>query len=539
MSGCVDLVSGVGQLAQNATMGIAALCGQPNVPPAAGDPASAQNSRDFALASSRQRTPQLAALGKAKTLRGLAPTAAAEFAAIGTNGVRSALMPPRIAAEAPGRSALATTSSTVATPGYIYFDNIGDSENSRLAATVRKQNAGLDSPPLEERFTGDSASDVQGDNRDLTRDIYDAPPDSLLSRGGLTLSAGYSSVEGVSVGAKISRQNIGGRDREVAASARWSQLRQLFEAGYGDGNFLGSAYGFAPKLFAHRTTARGFGRNMRGTPFTQSAYGLVVQMSRKFDDRWSANLSYRLSSDSFRMDRNNVACDVATLGSPLCNEIGRTTNSLLTFTASYDQRTQNAPVTRGYKLRFSQDLGVGGSAPFTRTRLGGDAHIGLSERWTLTLEAEGGYLAPLGKRAAPLFDRFYAGDTSLRGFDLRGVGPKVRPAQATLGQDIAVGGRVYYVARTELTGAMGGVFARYGVQPSVFVDAGSVFDAKGLRLLPGETLYGNSAKPRVSAGFGLTMKTPGGTLRIDLARPLVRQPGDRPKTFSITFGAAV
>lgn len=538
MSGCVDLVSGVGQLAQNATIGIAALCGHPSPAATADQPPSAQTGRAFAVPSSRGAL-QPVATGAVRKGRSFVPAAAAEFTAIGPGGAVSALALPQSVSASTDRSQLTDAITANAKGGYTFFDDVGDSDNSRLAATVRKQNAGLADPPLDERFSGDSASDVQGDNRDLARDIYDSPPDSLLSRGGLTLSAGYSSVEGVSVGAKISRQNIGGRDREVAASARWSQLRQLFEAGYGDGNFLGSAYGFAPKLFAHRTTARGFGRNMRGSPFTQSAYGLVVQMSRKFDDRWSANLAYRLSSDSFRVDRKNPACDVATLGSPLCSEIGRTTNSLLTFTSAYDRRTQTAAATRGYRLRFSQDLGLGGSTPFARTRLGGDAHIGLAERWALTLEAEGGYLAPLGKRNVPLFDRFYAGDTSLRGFDLRGVGPKVRPSQAALGQDVAVGGRAYYVARAELSGRIGGVFARYGVQPSVFVDAGSVFDVKGLRLLPGETLYGNSAKPRVSAGFGLTMKTPGGTLRLDLARPLARQSGDRPKTFSITFGAAV
>jgi outer membrane protein assembly factor BamA len=43
----------------------------------------------------------------------------------------------------------------------------------------------------------------------------------------------------------------------------------------------------------------------------------------------------------------------------------------------------------------------------------------------------------------------------------------------------------------------------------------------------------------VSAGVGLAMKTPAGTLRFDIARPLLKQPGDRTKTFSIGFSAAV
>jgi outer membrane protein insertion porin family len=58
-------------------------------------------------------------------------------------------------------------------------------------------------------------------------------------------------------------------------------------------------------------------------------------------------------------------------------------------------------------------------------------------------------------------------------------------------------------------------------------------------LRPGESISGNSAKPRVSVGFGLTMKTPGGTMRLDYARPIASQPGDRPRSFSVTFGAAI
>jgi outer membrane protein assembly factor BamA len=35
------------------------------------------------------------------------------------------------------------------------------------------------------------------------------------------------------------------------------------------------------------------------------------------------------------------------------------------------------------------------------------------------------------------------------------------------------------------------------------------------------------------------MKTPGGTMRLDYARPIANQPGDRPRSFSLTFGAAI
>jgi outer membrane protein assembly factor BamA len=104
---------------------------------------------------------------------------------------------------------------------------------------------------------------------------------------------------------------------------------------------------------------------------------------------------------------------------------------------------------------------------------------------------------------------------------------------------VAIGGRAYYAASAELSVSVGGFFEKFGLQPSLFVDAGSVFGAKSNRLLPGEQLFGNSAKPRVSAGVGLAMKTPAGTLRLDFARALVKQSGDRTQAFTISFGAAI
>jgi len=558
--GCTELVSGVSQLAQNATIGLAAVCGHQDLPPHGAIERLIEARGDYA-ASVQRKGAALEPLmsGRSASGRSFAPWAAAEFFAIDNGSNRFSLPGPHrsaaAGADAVDWAALDAPKQVVPLPdtaamdeagthkigGYLFFgaaQSVGAERpvQSTLSATLPR------SETIEteaDKLSGESAADVEGGNRDLEYGAYDITPDSLLSRGGITLSAGYSSVEGASVGTKISRQNIGGMNRELAASFRWSQLRQIAEAGYGDGNFLGTSFAFAPKLFAHRTTARGFGQNLRTSPFSQSAYGLIVQLSRKFGDHWSTSASYRLSRDMFRMRGKNAICDAPTLGSVLCDEIGWTTNSLLSLTAAYDRRSQNQPVMRGYRLRLGQDVGLGGSAPFTRTRIGGDAYIGISDRWTLMLDAEGGYLASLDRRTVPLFDRFYAGDTSLRGFDLRGVGPKLSPAMASSGQDVAIGGRAYYVARAEVSGPVGGLFDRYGLQPSLFVDAGSVFGVHRHTLRPGESISGNSAKPRVSVGFGLTMKTPGGTMRLDYARPIASQPGDRPRSFSLTFGAAI
>ena len=79
---------------------------------------------------------------------------------------------------------------------------------------------------------------------------------------------------------------------------------------------------------------------------------------------------------------------------------------------------------------------------------------------------------------------------------------------------------------------------KFGVTPSVFVDAGSVFGASKNELITGERLIGNSAKPRVAVGLGLAFNAGPGQLRFSLAQPVVRQEGDRSRKFSISLGTA-
>ncbi len=379
----------------------------------------------------------------------------------------------------------------------------------------------------------------QGDvNEDLHTELSELQ-ETPLSRGGLTLSGGYSSIEGPNVEARIIRRNIGGRNREIAAAARYSKVQTLFEVGYADGNFLGGNTTFAPTLFANRLSATGFGSGIQSTPFRQSARGINLHFTHKLADGISATANYRLSDDSFRMQTKNAVCDDGIFGGPICGALGNSTSSILSFALTLDRRVLDRDTTRGFKLRLTQDVGIGGTADYARTRFSGEAHIGLGGNWSLSLDAEAGYMKTIGKGTIPLFDRFYIGDTSMRGFDLRGIGPKVRPSAVGPGQNIAIGGRAYYAARAELSVPIGGVLGDRGLRASAFVDAGSVFGARNAGLLPNETLLGNSAKPRVAAGVGLALNTPVGRLRLDFAKPLIKQAGDRTKLFSISFGAAI
>jgi translocation and assembly module TamA len=116
--------------------------------------------------------------------------------------------------------------------------------------------------------------------------------------------------------------------------------------------------------------------------------------------------------------------------------------------------------------------------------------------------------------------RFYAGGGgSLRGFDFQGVGPKDVDGSPTGGNSLTEAAfEVRY--RTNLFGSDIGLVA--------FVDAGQVYASS----LPKFTDL------KVGAGLGLRYFTSFGPVRIDVATPVTRSPGDPRVAFYVSIGQA-
>jgi translocation and assembly module TamA len=116
--------------------------------------------------------------------------------------------------------------------------------------------------------------------------------------------------------------------------------------------------------------------------------------------------------------------------------------------------------------------------------------------------------------------RFYAGGGgSVRGFDFQGVGPKDIDGSPTGGNSLTEAAfEVRY--RTNLFGSDIGLVA--------FVDAGQVYASS----LPKFTDL------KVGAGVGLRYFTSFGPVRIDVATPVTRSPGDPRVAFYVSIGQA-
>ena len=217
---------------------------------------------------------------------------------------------------------------------------------------------------------------------------------------------------------------------------------------------------------------------------------------------------YGLSQDKITLDRNtyffdangdgvNDTCDPLIAGRYLCDAIGNRTTSSVGYSLVWDNLNNRIRPSRGQRTVFSQDFaGLGGSVKYLRTSGETAKYWDLGSRWIFSVRAEGGAITPFGKDRGPgndkvrLNDRFFLGEPQIRGFDIRGVGPRVQRVpyltDATTGAvtlstdrstitDDALGGRAYYVGHLELEIPLGSGVRELGIRPSIFLDAGSVF----------------------------------------------------------------
>ena len=78
---------------------------------------------------------------------------------------------------------------------------------------------------------------------------------------------------------------------------------------------------------------------------------------------------------------------------------------------------------------------------YIRTRLNADKYWRVTDSgFIFSVAAEGGYIHPLENRGSAaawvsmisaLTDRFYLGEPQMRGFDIRGIGPRIQRIQFT------------------------------------------------------------------------------------------------------------
>ncbi len=429
------------------------------------------------------------------------------------------------------------------------------------------------------------------------------------STGELQLSAGFSSLERFIVNASIRQRNFRGKGQELRASVNYSTYSKSVELGFTEPYLFDRNIAIGGDIFRRDYNSFNFVGTRRNTTYSQVTTGFQIRAGLPLTEYWSLALRYGLSFDEVDLDPAtyffNGACDPLVAGRYLCDAIGNRSTSSLGYSIVYDNLNNRIRPSRGQKMVFSQDLaGLGGSVKYLRQTINAAKYWPVLNGFIFSITGEAGSVIPLtgtpanGADPVRLTDRFFLGEPQIRGFDIRGVGPRVQrvpyntaTADPTdfitdrnqIGDD-ALGGRAYYMARAELEIPLGSGARELGLRPSIFIDVGAVFGIRAPTLTdapngivrdilstggqpqcvndtdftltdrPGtgcatgttafvssipafkEFFYGNTARPRVSIGIGVNWNSPFGPFRIDLAKVLLKEPGDQTKTLTFNVG---
>ncbi|KWV92666.1 outer membrane protein assembly factor BamA [Erythrobacter sp. YT30] len=426
--------------------------------------------------------------------------------------------------------------------------------------------------------------------------------------GELQFSAGFSSIEQFILAGSIRQRNFRGRGQTIGLSLNYSQFSRSARISFTE------PYVFDRNIQAgvdiYRQDFNSFNRfgNERNNTFEQATTGFAVRLGVPLTEFMSLVGSYTLNYDEVSLDerlfftdldgdgvRGNSPddfCDPLAAGRFLCDALGDRLSSIVGLSLNYNSLNSRIRPTRGRTFSLTSEFaGLGGDVRYARFRGRAQQFWNVANSgFIFSLSAEGGTIIPLRDRPGEgvddilLTDRFFLGEPQFRGFDIRGVGPRILTQQLLVDEttneiivvtdrqqvrDDAIGGRNFYLARAELEIPLGTGARELGLRPSIWADVGALWSVEQPVLTvvepvfldgdnPGETttnpfaadgslntlvsngfqevFLGNSPSPRITAGIGVNWNSPFGPFRIDFAQTIRKVEGDDDKTFTFNVG---
>ncbi|MBP7335427.1 MAG: outer membrane protein assembly factor BamA [Niveispirillum sp.] len=365
--------------------------------------------------------------------------------------------------------------------------------------------------------SGVEVKTAEGSTRDqsvITIEVEEQPT------GEIQLGAGYSSTDGALLDFSIRQRNLLGKGQDLRLSTLLSSRSFEVDLGFTEPYFLDRDLAAGVDLF------RVVRDNRDTISYDLESTGIVLRAGYPLSEKLRQRVSYSLVQNKI---------DNIYFGSSLFlqDQLGTTITSSVESQLLYDDRDSKVEPTNGYYFLWSVEFaGVGGDTRYLRNRVTAGQYWEPFEEVVLGLTTEAGYIWGMGKDLR-INDRFFIGGDTLRGFEIGGIGPRNVPDPTNPENSDALGGTIFSRASLELTTKLG-LPDELGVKAHAFYDAGTLTAAKET---PGVgDVFRDSNKVRMSAGVGVSWKSPFGPIRLDLAYPIAKEPYDQTETLKFSFG---
>lgn len=323
--------------------------------------------------------------------------------------------------------------------------------------------------------------------------------------GELQLSAGYSSLESFIFQASIKQNNFRGRGQTIGLSGSISKYSKSVMLSFTEPYLFDKNVSLGVDIYRRDFNNYNYYSSNSNSLYQQSTTGFQVRVGLPVTEYVSLVGRYTLNYDDvslakstyYTTDANgNYTCNPLLAGRYLCDSEGKRLSSIVGTSLIYDNVDNRMHPTRGKSASAGVDFaGLGGDVRYARLRTNASEFWPLGKGFVFSLKGEAGAIKALSSRGVNgadnvfLTDRFYLGEPQIRGFDIRGVGPRVtRKPYVTDStgayvvstdknswtQD-AIGGKYYYLAHAEVEIPLGSGAKEMGIRPSIFVDAGAVW----------------------------------------------------------------
>ncbi len=347
------------------------------------------------------------------------------------------------------------------------------------------------------------------DQVDLNLNVVEKPT------GSLTLGAGISSTEGLTLQFGVQQDNAFGTGHFLGINVNTSKYNRIYSINTTNPYFTAEGVSRTYEIYQRRTRPY----SVVGGDYQLTTSGLALRFGIPFTELDRVFLG--ISAEQIQIE-SGTSIPASYLA--YADTFGYTSRSYpFTLGWSRDDRDSTLVPSKGQYQRVSSDLAKAGDAQYTRTSYQYQQYVPINKQYTFALNTELGWGRGLGGRPFPVFKDFYSGGLgSVRGFAQSSLGPR----------DVTgayIGGPKKLTLNAEINTPFPGAGNDRTLRLYGFYDAGNVF---------GENDSYDFSKLRTSVGVGLSWISPLGPLRFAIARPVRAFSGDRIERFQFQMGTA-
>jgi outer membrane protein insertion porin family len=353
--------------------------------------------------------------------------------------------------------------------------------------------------------------DVAGaqDQVDLVVSVTEKPT------GNLTLGAGFSSSEKLSLQFKVAQENVFGSGNYLGVELNTSKFNRQVVVSSVNPYFTNDGVSRTVDFYYRNTRPY----NDQGGDYQLATTGASMRFGVPFTERDTIYFGGGVENTKIKPGTNIPAAYLA-----YANRFGYSSSNIpLTLGWARDTRDSALVPNSGLLQRVNGEWGVAGDARYLRSSYQYQQYLPLNKQFTIAVNGELGWGKGLSNRPFPVFKGYSAGGLgSVRGFEQGTLGPR----------DVTgsyIGGPKKVVGNIELQTPFPGAGNDRTLRLFGFVDAGNVF---------AEYEKYDFGTLRASAGVGLSWISPLGPLRFAYAVPTRKFPGDRIQKLQFQIGTS-